>query len=168
MTGYTYSDGSSINFAESAKYPYYYCKYWDREAEPEGLNSDQNYPYMRYSEVLLMYAEALNEVNNGPTDAAYDAINEVRDRAFKDAGSGIHDLSGLTYTQFRKAILDERRWELALEGSRWFDLVRLSTNFAGDIKAVKQNSFPEEKHKLLPIPQYERLLNDKITQNEGY
>ena len=168
MSEYTYSDGSSIIFAESAKYPYYYCKYWDREAEPQGLNSDQNYPYMRYSEVLLMYAEALNEVNNGPTEQAYDAINQVRDRAFQDGGSGIHDLSGLSYTQFRKAILDERRWELALEGSRWFDLVRLSTNFTGDIKAVKPNSFPDEKHKLLPIPQYERLLNDKISQNEGY
>ena len=115
-----------------------------------------------------MYAEALNEVNNGPTEQAYDAINQVRDRAFQDGGSGIHDLSGLSYTQFRKASLDERRWELALEGSRWFDLVRLSTNFTGDIKAVKPNSFPDEKHKLLPIPQYERLLNDKISQNEGY
>lgn len=168
MSGYTYSDGSEINFAESAKYPYYYCKYWDREAEPGGLNSDQNYPYMRYSEVLLMYAEALNELNNGPTAEAYDAINTVRDRAFQDGGSGLHDLSGLSYKQFRKAILDERRWELALEGSRWFDLVRLSENFTGDIKAAKPDAFVQDKHRLLPIPQYERLLNDKITQNEGY
>lgn len=63
MKDFTYSDGSTLVFAESARYPYYFCKYWDREAEPMGQNSEQNYPYMRYSEVLLMYAEALNEVN---------------------------------------------------------------------------------------------------------
>ena len=72
------------------------------------------------------------------------------------------------YAGFRKAILDERRWELALEGSRWFDLVRLSTDFAQTVKRVKPNAYPEEKHKLFPIPQYERLLNGKITQNDGY
>ena len=92
----------------------------------------------------------------------------MRDRAFKDNGSGAHDLKNLDYAGFRKAILDERRWELALEGSRWFDLVRLSTDFAQTVKRVKPNAYPEEKHKLFPIPQYERLLNGKITQNDGY
>ena len=168
MKDFTYSDGSTLVFAESARYPYYFCKYWDREAEPMGQNSEQNYPYMRYSEVLLMYAEALNEVNDGPTTEAYEAINKVRDRAFKDNGSGEHDLKNLDYKEFRKAILDERRWELVLEGSRWFDLVRLSTDFAAEIKRTKPDSYVEEKHKLYPIPQYERLLNDRITQNDGY
>lgn len=55
-----------------------------------------------------------------------------------------------------------------LEGSRWFDLVRLSTDFAAEIKRTKPDSYVEEKHKLYPIPQYERLLNDRITQNDGY
>ena len=168
MKDYTYKNGSTLVFAESAKYPYYYSKYWDRNAEPKGLNSDQNYPYMRYSEVLLMYAEALNELNNGPTTEAYGAINLVRDRAFQDNGSGAHALSSLSYAQFRKAILDERRWELALEGSRWFDLVRLSDDFSAEIKKSKPNSYVADKNKLLPIPQYERLLNSNITQNEGY
>ena len=118
--------------------------------------------------MLLIYAEALNEVHQGPTTEAYRAINKVRDRAFKDNGSGAHDLKNLDYAGFRKAILDERRWELALEGSRWFDLVRLSTDFAQTVKRVKPNAYPEEKHKLFPIPQYERLLNGKITQNDGY
>ena len=168
MKDFTYSDGSVYVFEGNAKYPYYYTKYWDRTAEPDGKNSDQNYPYMRYSEVLLIYAEALNEVHQGPTTEAYRAINKVRDRAFKDNGSGAHDLKNLDYAGFRKAILDERRWELALEGSRWFDLVRLSTDFAQTVKRVKPNAYPEEKHKLFPIPQYERLLNGKITQNDGY
>ena len=123
---------------------------------------------LRFADVLLIYAEALNELNNGPTTEAYDAINKVRDRAFQDNGSGAHNLSNLSYTQFRKAILDERRWELVLEGSRWFDLVRLSENFTATIKQTKPQSYVEDKHKLFPIPQYERQLNDKITQNPGY
>lgn len=168
MKDFTYSDGSTLVFAESAKYPYYFCKFWDREAEPNGQNSNQNYPYMRYSEVLLIYAEALNEVHNGPTTEAYDAINKVRDRAFRDNGSGDHDLKNLDHAGFRKAVLDERRWELALEGSRWFDLVRLSTDFAGEVKRAKPAAYAADKHKLYPIPQYERLLNKKITQNDGY
>lgn len=168
MKDFTYSDGSTLVFAESAKYPYYFCKFWDREAEPNGQNSDQNYPYMRYSELLLIYAEALNEVHDGPTTEAYDAINKVRDRAFQDNGSGDHDLKNLDYAGFRKAVLDERRWELALEGSRWFDLVRLSTDFAGEVKRAKPAAYVAGKHKLFPIPQYERLLNKKITQNDGY
>lgn len=168
MKDFTYSDGSTFVFAEGAKYPYYFCKYWDREAEPMGQNSSQNYPYMRYSELLLIYAEALNELHDGPTDEAYDAINRVRDRAFKDNGSGAHDLGGLDYAGFRRALLDERRWELVLEGSRWFDLVRLSTDFAGDVRRVKPAAYVSDTHRLYPIPQYERLLNGKISQNEGY
>lgn len=168
MKGYTYSDGSQIVFAEQAKYPYYFTKYWDRVAEPNGQNSGQNYPYMRYSDVLLMYAEALNEVHGGPTDEAYAAINKVRDRAFRDNGSGAHDLQGLDYAAFRKALLDERRWEFALEGSRWFDLVRLSTDFVAEVKRAKPAAYVATKHRLYPIPQYERLLNDKITQNTDY
>ena len=168
MKSFTYSDGSTLVFEGTAKYNQYFCKYWDTSVELGGKNSDQNYPYMRYSEVLLIYAEALNELNNGPTTEAYDAINKVRDRAFQDNGSGAHDLSNLSYTQFRKAILDERRWELVLEGSRWFDLVRLSENFTATIKQTKPQSYVEDKHKLFPIPQYERQLNDKITQNPGY
>ena len=168
MKSFTYSDGSEIIFAEKAKYPQYFCKYWDTSEELGGKNSNQNYPYMRYSEVLLMYAEALNEINGGPDTEAYNAINKVRDRAFQDNGSGAHNLSGLSYSQFRKALLDERRWEFVLEGSRWFDLVRLSENFAEEVKIAKPDSYVSEKHKLFPIPQYERQLNDKITQNEGY
>lgn len=168
MSEFTYSNGTTCVFAGNAKYPFYFNKYWDRIAEPEGKNSGQNYPYMRYSDLLLIYAEALNEVNSEPPAEAYQAINKVRDRAFNDNGSGAHNISNQSKIQFRATILNERRWELALESSRWFDLVRLSTNFVQDIKRVKPNSFVADKHKLLPIPQYERLLNNTISQNEGY
>lgn len=168
MSEFTYSNGTTYTFAGNSKYPYYYNKYWDRVEEPEGKNSGQNYPYMRYSDVLLMSAEAQNEVNGGPTADAYKYINKVRDRAFKDGGSGAHDVKNKSQVEFRKAILDERRYEFALEGSRWFDLVRLSPDFVSEVKRVKPSSYVAEKHQLFPIPQYERLLNDKITQNTGY
>lgn len=168
MSSYTYSDNSVLTFEGTAKYPYYFNKYWDRVQEPVGMNSDQNYPYMRYSEVLLLYAEALNEIGTTPDSKAYDALNKVRDRAFKDNGSGAHNLSGLTKDAFRKAVLDERRHEFVMEGSRWFDLVRMDPNFVQTIKAVKPDSYVAEKHKLFPIPQYDRLLNGEVTQNPGY
>ncbi len=168
MSEFTYSNGSTYIFANNAKYPYYYNKYWDRVAEPEGKNSGQNFPYMRYSDLLLMSAEAQNEVNGGPTADAYKYINKVRDRAFNDGGSGAHDIKNKSQAEFRKAILDERRWEFVLEGSRWFDLIRLSTDFVAEVKRVKPSSYVAAKHQLFPIPQYERLLNDKITQNPEY
>lgn len=169
MKDFTYSDGSTYTFEGNAKYPYYYTKYWDRIAEPEGKNSGQNYPYMRYADILLMCAEAMNEVNNGPTADAYKYINMIRDRAFKDGGSGAHDINAnKTQAEFREIILNERRWEFAIEGSRWFDLVRLSSDFVSTIKKVKPSAYTAKKHNLLPIPQYERLLNDKITQNQDY
>lgn len=168
MKDYTYQDGTKYIFEGHAKYPYYFNKYWDRVAEPEGKNSGQNYPYLRYSDILLMYAEALNEVNATPTTEAYWAINKVRDRAFQDNGSKAHDLKDLSKAEFRQAVLNERRWEFSLEGSRWFDLVRLSSNFVNDIKRVKPAAYVSETHKLFPIPQYERVLNKNISQNDGY
>jgi hypothetical protein len=75
---------------------------------------------MRYSEVLLIYAEALNEAMGGPTDEAYDAINAVRERARNGNASVLADLAGLDQISFRKAVLDERRHDFVSEGQRWF------------------------------------------------
>ena len=61
---------------------------------------------LRYADVLLIYAEAANQAEGSPSKAAYDAINEVRERA------GLTKLSGLTPAQFDKAVLDERNWLL--------------------------------------------------------
>src|SRR5690606_36522622 len=78
-----------------------------------------NFVVLRYADVLLMYAEALNEINNGPVEDAYDAINAVRNRA------GLEDLpEGLTYAEFKDAVFTERRKELLLEAHGWFDSQR--------------------------------------------
>lgn len=81
---------------------------------------------LRYSDVLLMYAEAANELNGGPTDSAYECINQVRRRGFGlplTAPSAV-DISGLAKTTFFDALVKERAFELAGEGLRKYDLIR--------------------------------------------
>ncbi|MDR3062108.1 MAG: RagB/SusD family nutrient uptake outer membrane protein, partial [Dysgonamonadaceae bacterium] len=76
-----------------------------------------NFPILRYSDVLLMLAEAENEIN-GPTALAYECINKVRERA------KITPLSGLSKDEFREALKDERAMELCFEALRRWDLIR--------------------------------------------
>lgn len=87
-----------------------------------------NWPFYRLSEAKLMYAEAANEANGGPTAEAYKQINEVRYRArpadHKTDGTVLPDLTGLNQQQFREAIINERSMEFILEGKRHLDLIR--------------------------------------------
>lgn len=118
-----------------------------------------NYPLMRYPDVLLMYAEALNAANNGPTPAAYDAVDQVRNRA------GLDDLpEGLNQQTFLEAVLEERKKEFVGEGHRWFDLQR------NDMLAEKlaEQGFVAGKHERWPIPQAAIDANANLTQNDGY
>jgi starch-binding outer membrane protein, SusD/RagB family len=107
---------------DSIEYPWTY-KY--TTTSPPSEIYAPNFPLMRYSDVLLMHAEALNEQNK--TSDAYPWINLVRRRAFGypvDAPCP-HDLpAGLSKSDFREAVYKERRLEFAAEGQRWFDLVR--------------------------------------------
>lgn len=82
-----------------------------------------NFPYMRYADVLLMFAEAENELN-GPTDDAKKALEEVRERAFRNARAKITDYKSGSKEEFLNAVLDERKFEFAGENMRWRDLVR--------------------------------------------
>lgn len=90
-----------------------------------------NYPYMRYTDVLLMFAEAVNEVEGlggKHGAAAVDALRTVRERAFRLTNPGKVDLymadAAATEDTFREAVLDERKFEFAGENMRWRDLVR--------------------------------------------
>ncbi|WP_298237319.1 RagB/SusD family nutrient uptake outer membrane protein [uncultured Algibacter sp.] len=126
-------------------------------------------PYLRYSDVLLMIAEAENAIN-GPTVKAYEAINLVRRRAF---GNTDNDLSaGLDQEEFLDAILNERRLELCYEGHRKDDLIR-TQKLQSVIDAYNinhpQNTKKYQSHKyIFPIPQSEILLNSGIIQNLDY
>lgn len=93
-------------------------------------NTGINYPYMRYADVLLMYAEAVNELENGVGGTngskAVEAFRQVRSRAFADAAVVEQYISSVTGSKeaFLKAVLDERKFEFAGENMRWRDLVR--------------------------------------------
>lgn len=82
-----------------------------------------NFPLLRYSDVLLMYAEALNELNNGPTTSAINAFEKVRLRAFKNDAAKI-GVTPTTYVDFKDAIIMERKLELSNESLRKSDLTR--------------------------------------------
>ncbi|MBA4197095.1 MAG: RagB/SusD family nutrient uptake outer membrane protein [Chitinophaga sp.] len=96
---------------------------------------------IRYSDVLLMFAEADNEINNGPTAAAYNAVNMVRRRGFGKsltATSTVDLPAGLSKSQFFTAIVNERSFELGGEGIRKYDLIRwnLLTQKINDTKTA--------------------------------
>lgn len=125
-------------------------------------NSPLNFPVLRYSDVLLMKAEALNEL--GQTAAAETPLNEVRNRAGLD-----NIASGLSQAAFREAVLKERRMELAFEGQRWFDLIRVNNGQYGlDFLHSIGKTNASNHHLLLPIPQIERDRNPNLSQNPGY
>lgn len=125
-------------------------------------NSPKNFPVLRYADVLLMKAEALNEL--GQTSEAENYINMVRNRA------GLDDIqSGLSQADFREAVLHERRMELAFEGQRWFDLIRVNNGqYALEfLHSIGKNN-ASQKNLLFPIPQIELDRNPNLTQNPGY
>ncbi len=125
-------------------------------------NSPLNFPILRFSTILLMKAEALNEL--GLTSQAEIPLNKVRNRA------GLANIAtGLSKDQFREKVLHERRIELAFEGQRWFDLVRvLNGQYGLDFLHSIGRTNATTKHLLFPIPQIERDRNPKLTQNTGY
>jgi starch-binding outer membrane protein, SusD/RagB family len=139
---------------------YYFRKYWDVTVPGEFTNaqSANDFPVIRYADVLLMYAEALNEQTAGSSDA-HDYLNMVRNRA------GLGDLSGLGQAALRDAILNERRLELAAEGHRWFDLVRTG-KLETLVPLAKPGVVPQSRYYLFPIPQRERDLNTNLPQND--
>ncbi len=132
--------------------------------DPTVANSDAFYPLMRYAEVLLIYAEAANEANEGPTTEAYNYLNAVRSRAAATAAP-----AGMNREQFRSYVLAERAREFVLEGIRRFDLMRwgiylqvMNKISAGQNNISKVRSL---RNLLLPIPQSELNSNQAITSN---
>jgi starch-binding outer membrane protein, SusD/RagB family len=124
--------------------------------------SPLNFPVLRYADVLLMKAEALNEL--GRTDEAETPLNLVRDRA------GLDPVSGLSKDDFRLKVLHERRMELAFEGDRWFDLIRIEDGQYGlDFLHSIGKTAATTKHLLLPIPLVDCDANPNLLPNNpGY
>lgn len=132
-----------------------------KAVSPTYDNSPKNFPVLRFADVLLMKAEALN--NLGRTDEAESPLNRVRTRA------GLVAVSDLSQAEMKEVILHERRMELAFEGQRWFDLIRVDNGQWGlDFLHSIGKLNATEKHLLFPIPLKEIESNPNLIQNEGY
>lgn len=141
-----------------------------KSISPDYDTNPANWVILRFADVLLMYAEALNESGRtaeaqAPASSIQDGgpLNRVRLRA------GLEPVQGLNQNALRNKILQERRMELAFEGHRWFDLIRVNSGqygleFLHSIGKVNAG----EKHLRLPIPQKERDANPNLSQNLGY
>lgn len=142
----------------------YYCKKF--VTVPVLANqSDANFIVMRYTDVLLMYAEVLNEVSSQSSAEALALLNKVRARAGLEAYT-ITDLPDKD--TFRKALLKERRYEFAFENQRWFDLTRTKTAIDA-IKTSGRNITIQEYQLVYPIPQNQiDIAPGHMKQNPNY
>ncbi|WP_298647147.1 RagB/SusD family nutrient uptake outer membrane protein [uncultured Proteiniphilum sp.] len=131
---------------------------------PDYNTNSANVVVLRFADVLLMKAEALNEL--GRSEEAEEPLYQVRRRAGLDDRSDVENLSA---EQMREKIRHERRIELAFEGHRWFDMVRWDNGrYALDFLHSIGKINAAQKHLLFPIPQRERDANPNLTQNQGY
>ena len=158
---------------------------WDPEKYVEAANyivnndkSNVNWYILRYSDVLLLFAEALNESGGSVVDAV-DAVNAVRRRGFGDTK---HDLSyGLSREDLREAIRKERAYELCFEGHRKQDLIRWGIYYDRVMETAQElvdwysnanyavsRYIIKGRHELLPIPQRDLDMMPKCKQNPGW
>jgi len=134
----------------------------DHHKNSEGYRSVNNYRFIRYADVLLMYAECLNEI--GSTTDAYQYVDRVRKRAGLETLSAA--MPGLNQQEFLNQIKHERLTELTGEGHRFNDLKRW-----GDLNSSLSSrdpgfeNFVTGKHELLPIPQRDLDINPNMDQN---
>ncbi len=161
---YNAATGQTVVF--NNPYAPYFNKFVDYSLTPLNTQNQSgiNFPVLRYADVLLMYAEAQNELSGGPTTDAYAAFNQVRTRA------NVPNLPiGLNQSDFRDSLFVERRKEFIQEGHRWFDLVRQGGTVLVDaLHKIPAKSAASSKNTLFPIPLVETQLNPKLTQNPGY
>ncbi|MCY0969366.1 RagB/SusD family nutrient uptake outer membrane protein [Chryseobacterium wangxinyae] len=154
--GMTLYDGRVVG--SDADNDYYNYKAYS-SAYTTQSSTDTNIRYLRFAEVLLIKAEALNEL--GQTSSAIPLLNQVRQRA------NISNTSASTQSDVRTAIWKERRLELAFEHDRWFDLVR--TGQAQSALAANGKTFVVGKHEVFPLPQtFITEAKGRSAQNPNY
>jgi len=159
----------TINPARNDGLSYVVNKYYDSEVPGNLTESGVNVPIIRYAEVLLINAEANNELN-GPNAEAYKNYNLIRKRAGLPQFAGAE--GNLTKDQFRDSLYLDRRLELTFEYHRWFDLIREIDKNGNRIMIKTLNAIGKPsaaaKHYLYPIPQTEIDINPKLVQNPGW
>lgn len=162
--------------AEAFWYPYF--SKWMVNA-PVSTSSGLDIPLIRYADMILLYAEVLHKL--GQNDKALVELNKVRARAFKSTTYNYTTADVATPTAFMDKLLDERRFELAVENSRWFDLVRTGRFVAklqsiqaeynpstGQAVMVVRNALPHMKYFPIPLEQIQLSGKGVLKQNEGY
>lgn len=180
-------DKPNLSLRVQTRTSYYLRKFMaDFSTSTSYSNQSHNFPYFRYAEVLLNYAEALNE--RGRTEDAVKQLIPIRARAGITAGLnaryGIQ--TGISQSELQTLIRNERRIELSFEEHRFWDLRRwklgntgLSGNLTGlqltlngaNLSFASQNVATmtfKEKYYHMPIPYTEMIKNKKLVQNEGY
>lgn len=167
-TRFEMSGGGAAGLELTGRSGYYPLKWVAFDSAPN--NGSRSVYLQRLAELYLIFAEAENELN-GPTLVAYNAINRIRARAF---GDDTHALSGLSQDEFRKAIQDENRWELASEGVRKYYLWHWGFPVMKEVVESVAESLPglaaktEPHHQYFRIPSVEIAKNPNLTQNPGY
>lgn len=172
-----YTNGNGAKFDLGA--PYVFKHFNQTALGGPGItptrNNNLNVNLIRFAEVLLIYAEAQNEVG-GPNAEVYEAFKRIRDRAQLTTPA----LATFTQASLREAIWKERWYEFAYEGITWFDMVRLRKvfnektkgfdNFVGHLNLnVGAGVALQEKHLLFPLGIQEMKNNPGLTpQNPGY
>lgn len=154
----------------------YFRKFLANQLTQDG---GQDWTVLRYSDVLLMYAEVLNE--EGELAGAIDYLNMVRSRAFNGDGSKLYTTSDINTSEaFNMALLAERRLEFANENQRWFDLLRFNKaeeflqlevrreDFRSGIDLVVFETNMNEYQRLYPIPLQEIEKHNNLEPNPGY
>ena len=151
------SSGNTVQgYGRDQSFPYKY----EFDPNSAGPTAGNDVPIVRYADIVLSRAEALNEIS-GPSAEAIDLINQVRIRAkATPLASG-----GFTKETLRDAILQERSWEFYFEGKRREDLLRHDRLISD---AVARGKLAKPFHVLFPIPEVEIDANPDLEQNEGY
>ena len=177
-----YSSLDSLTIAQGGRN----CGKWRREVQYEGVMDSKrlytgiNFPILRYSDILLMYAEASLEYTGTVSQKAYDCVKAVRDRA------GIQTRAFSTYNSdtFRQLLRNERGREFCFEATRKYDLIRwgifvetmnsyykyaTDSRWASSTKAsyaTQIGNAVQAKHVVLPIPNVELGVNSLLKQND--
>ena len=150
-----YQEGEGWTLAKLTKFTFV----TDRKQK----NSDFHFPLLRLPDIMLIYAEAVNELNGGPDAEAYNQVNRIRTRANATL------FSGMNQNEFRSAVLEERARELAYEADRRYDLFRWGI-YLGVMNAIDMDEHNVTKRRLernllYPLPISEVNANDKIDSN---
>jgi hypothetical protein len=195
MSNFTYNSNREEVPLTGANLTIYYNRYSAKyrrayENNPaKSLNTSIiNFPILRYADVLLMYAEAVNQEFSAPTPDALEAVNEVRRRAFGKLLPGAtnineFDLNSMDEINFQTAIQDERSRELGYEALRRFDLIRWGIYIPTMKSLVAYKATAHNNYKVYPfraaeniadrdtlygIPSDEMMINKLMVQNRGW